>query len=306
MSQTTGTNNNTKQDNSLGLDQKATMTAKGETFEKVLTAAGLTTLMGTGVPMSTVQEELVVNVNTDWIQSVAQSLIDSAYMYDNRIDDELTVERLSLYLEWVFVNRINYLHRGTNVVHPRSVQYPTVIYDALARLTRYDGAKTDGALIIPRPPFQADDEVESDATETEQAGPDQISECGVRTQELPQTVGVDTHKWLSGNRILAFPDHDKFAAKMKIAGIQLATGIPMTRNSEVRTMFEMNVNPCGHITTAGKVPSIQDVFARCFYDFVALSSLVGVQKTELLLYSTLKSKLLDVTNGYVTNYRAGN
>ena len=282
----------------LGITSGKTDSVKGSALSEVLSSVELTTLMGRGVPLATQQDEVLVLPCRRWLREIATNTINVVYMYDNKIpkvgeQDAVTVDTLTEYLYWVVLNRINYLHQGRNVVHPRAVEYPVMMFDALARLTRYDGAKKDGALVIPTLGLTSLDGavVNREATA--------IAAETVAMLGLPE----GTDNWVDNQgRVIAFPNHDRFASYLKVMGVQMATGLPMSRTSEVRTLFEMDINDTA-VTTAGQVPSITEVFARCYYQFEALTNLVGAQKVELLLYNTITSKLYDVVAEYVKNYR---
>lgn len=290
------TNTNDKVIKALKLDENMTKNAKGETLSSVLKATNLESLMGTGAPRATFEEVLEMDANMDWLEEVAQAIQDTAYKYQNQWNDAMTPELLAVYLRWVILNRINFLENGRNAVHPKNVSYPTLMYDALCRITRYDGAVRDGAQIIPS------------------VGPAEISaqEAEVINAWIEAYTGTPTTadntftatSWIDEQgRVIAFPGHDNLERLLRIAGVEMATGLPMTRKSTIRTMFEMSVDQDEYVTTAGQAPTVADVFSRCFYEFEALTNLIGVQKVELLLYHTLKSKLLDITEGYVKNFR---
>ena len=294
----TAKDNATKVNTALGLKEEMTKNTSGQTLTKVLEDVNLESLMGSGVPMATLEEVMIVRANNEWTLSVAEAIIDAAYMYQNQIDlDVITPELLSLYIQWVILNRINFLENGRNEVHPKNVCYPTLMYDALCRITRYDGAVKDGAQIIPS---IGEAEIDEDAQEVLEAW--MQAQCNRR--QFNENAVWEHDSWIDDtDRVRAFPGHDNLERLLKVAGVEMATGLPMTRKSTIRTMFEMNVDTEGYVTTAGQAPTVADVFSRCFYDFQALANLVGVQKVELLLYSTLREKLLDIANGYVKNFR---
>lgn len=279
-------NKNEAVEKALGLSSKMTESVNGDALSKVL-ADKLEAYMGKGIPLATVQEEVVVMPNKVWLRSVAEALVEVSYAYDNHMpmipgtdEPRVTVGKLTEYLNWVVLNRINYLYNGRNAVHPRSVEYPTMMYDALARLTRYDGAKVDGALIVPK------------------LGDTTLDKSTAEMVGLPG----NTKSWLKDGKVIAFPEHEKFANWLKVMGISMATGLPMSRTSGVRTLFEMEMDDV-RVTTAGSVPSIAELFARCYYKLDALSKLVGMQRVELMLVSTLNAKIYDIAQEYVTCYR---
>lgn len=264
---------NTTQDakmKALNITDKATSNHEGKSMNTILAGLSLESLMGKGAVLPTVNEKREVGVNMNWIEQVAADLLFVANAYGNTIPEELTVKKVAEYIEWVFANRINYCEYGTNAVHPRNIQYPVMIYDALARLTRYDNSGVDGAQVIP-----------------------------TLSSELKEKFVEE-----GSNKVKALDGHDAIVRNMKIAGIELATGLPMTRTSSVRTMYEMSVDTTNDsVTTAGQVPSIAEVFGRCFYELEALTELVGMQKVQLILYTTIKNSIYDICERYVIKQR---
>lgn len=281
----------------LGITSGKTDSVKGSALSEVLTSVELSTLMGKGVPLATEQLEVLVMPCRTWLREIATNIMQVVYMYDNRVPqvngaDAVTVDTLTEYLYWVVLNRINYLHQGRNVVHPRAVEFPVMMFDALARLTRYDGAKKDGAMVIPTLGLVGPNGIDTGAM--------------VIPPETRELLGLapNVNNWLDNQgRVIAFPNHDRFASNLKVMGVQMATGLPMSRTSEIRTLFEMDITDTA-VTTAGQVPSITEVFARCYYQFEALTNLVGAQKVELLLYNAITQKLYDIVAEYVINYRS--
>lgn len=279
-------------------DSKKTAAVNGEDLNKVLESLG--ERMGKGSIMFNDEVEIEVDVNMDWLKEVATNLIDNCYAFDNHVDDELTPELLSRYLKWVILNRINYVRNGRNVVHPRDVKYPVVMFDALARIADYNGSKQDGAFITVKIGNEMLDDKELELI----AGmkPEEIK---AYKEELKKE-GAETKapkSWISNSRVIDFPGRNKIVRMMEIAGIQMATGLPMEKKTQERTMYEMEVNTQDSITTAGATPSIAQVFARCFYKYEAVSQLVGPQKVELLLYNTLQDALVEITERYVVQKR---
>lgn len=262
----------TKQD-SNAVDKElrivATMTQnhEGKSLADLLKDSAFAKQMGTGAVLPTVNDTWKVGANMDWINEVAANLLFVAQSFNNNVPEDLDADTIATYLRWVIANRVNYCENGRNEVHPRSIEYPVMMYDALARITRYDNSAVDGAQVIP-----------------------------TLTDE-------DKAEWFENGKVKALEDHDKIVRNMKIAGIEMATGLPMTRNSSIRTLYEMEVNTEGAVTTAGQVPNVSEVFARCFYEMEALTNLVGMQKVQLLLYRTIKSSLYDICERYVKNNR---
>lgn len=288
--------NNDAVTKALKLDNEKTKNAKGETLSKVLEDTSLQSLMGSGAPRATIRTDIVVEANMNWLNQLSQAIHDTAYKYNNQWADALTPELLADYLRWVVLNRVNFLRNGRNIVHPKNLAYPTVMYDALARLTQYDGSVKDGALLEPTVgPAHIDDAT----LQRLQAW----QEHCYNGAEVPENEMFTADSWIDNDRIIAFPGHDNIERLLKVAGVEMATGLPLTRKSTIRTMYEMNVDQNDYVTTAGQVPTVADVFARCFYQFEAIANLVGVQKVELLLYRMLRDKLLDITEGYVKNFR---
>lgn len=254
-------------DKALNINDKMTVNHENKSMDTILKDTPFGAQMGRGAVLPTINETREVGANMDWIKQVAADLLFVAESYQNHVPEELTVEVVSEYLEWVIANRINYCENGKNEVHPRSIEYPVMMYDALARITRYDNSAVNGCQIIPT--------------------------CKKEVKD----------KWLKQGRIIALKDHDKIVRNMKIAGIEMAQGLPMTRSASVGTMYEMALNLEDSVTTAGQVPSISEVFARCFYELEALTELVGMQKVQLILYTTIKNSLYDVCERYVINKR---
>lgn len=253
---------------------------------------GLKTLMGTGNPILGEDEVLVVKAETKWTKVVAETMIDIALMYQNRVSDDMTADLLSVYLEWVILNRVNYVEHGRNQVHPKNVKYPTVMYDALAKVSRFNGVQTMGAQILPS---VGEAKLGAEAAETLNTWMKVNGEEQVFSEE---------DSWLKDGKIIAFPNHEKLERLMGVAGIELATGIPMTREVNDASFYKLAVDTEGKITTAGDAPDISAVFARCFYQFEAVTNLFGKQKVELMLYKAMKSALFDVIQGYVKNFRS--
>lgn len=219
-------------------------------------------------PVDNGSHELVVKPSDLGTKHIATLLLDAAYEYDNHVSGDLTVDTVSEYLEWVFVNRINYLsNNGKNDVHPRNIEYPTICFDALSAIRRYDGSTLDGIVIIP---------------------------------VLSETL---KNKWMKDGKVKALANHDEIARKMKVAGIKMTTALPMDRTTTDRTFFEVQV--AERITTSGSVPSEDVIFSRMMYEFKALSALFGVQKMELILQTAVKQAMYDIVRRYVTNRTAG-
>ena len=285
--------------NNAGLaDSKKTAAVNGEDLNQVLDS--LKERMGKGSIMYSMEVEVEVDVNMDWLKEVAINLLDNAYAYDNRVDDELTPELLSHYLKWVVLNRINYVRNGRNVVHPKDIKYPVVMFDALARIADYNGSKTDGAFINPKIKDSTINDYElgligAMTPEEVKAYKEELTKEGVNAK-LPTS-------WVENGRVIDFPNRVKITRMLEIAGIQLATGLPMEKRTTDRTMYEMSVDTQDSITTAGSTPSIAQVFGRCFYEYEAVTQLVGPQKVELLLYNTLKEALVEITGRYVEQKR---
>ena len=292
--------NENKVTNKTGLaDSKKTAAVNGEDLNKVLESLG--ERMGKGSIMFNDEVELKVDVNMNWLEEVSTNLLNNCYAFDNHVDEALTPELLSHYLKWVILNRINYVRNGRNVVHPRDVKYPVVMFDALARIADYNGSKYDGAFItVVIGDEKLDDkelELISGMTPEEvKAFKEELKKEGVTDKKIPTS-------WISNGRVIDFPGRNKIVRMMEIAGIQMATGLPMEKKTTERAMYEMEVNTQDSITTAGATPSIAQVFARCFYKYEAVSQLVGPQKVELLLYNTLQDALVQITERYVVQKR---
>lgn len=198
---------------------------------------------------------------------MAKLLLDVAYEYDNHVNEELTVDKVAEYLEWVYCNRINYVKAGKNEVHPRSVEYPTICYDSLAAIRKYDGGSIDGIQINP---------------------------------ELSQAL---QDKWLRNDRVKELEGHEDIARMLKVAGVKMSLCLPLDRTTTDRTWFEMAVGE--RVTTSGVAPSMDQVFSRTMYQFEALTTLFGVQKLELILTAAIKSAMYDIVRRYVSNRTAG-
>lgn len=270
---------------------KSNQTAVKEGNVTIKGLDNLKDLMGNGNPILSEDEVVKMMPETEWTKAVAQTLLDIAEMYQNSVSEELSVDLLSVYLEWVILNRINYVQNGRNQVHPKNVKYPTVMYDALAKVSRFDGVQTMGAQILPQV---------GDATMSEETA--EILNKWVDPKGLTQAF-VEGQSWVKDGKVIAFPNHEKCERLMGVAGIELATGIPMTRTVEDASFYKMSVDTNGKITTAGDAPDISAVFARCFYQFDAVVNLFGKQKVELVLYKALEAALFDVLQGYVKNFR---
>lgn len=280
-------------------DSKKTVCVDGQDLNKVLADVKLEELMGTGNPMLTVSREVEIDMNYDWISELSTCLIDAAYAKDNKTD-KLKPELLESYLRWVFLNRLNYIKNGRNAVHPRDVKYPVVIYDALARLAIYEGTSQDGGHLIPTikdSKFKPSDE--ELFTSLDKRESDKLEE-----KDEVAGSGLSLEDWIVNGRVQDFPRRLEIVRLMEQAGIQLATGLPMEKRSNDRTMYEMQVEISDAITTAGAVPSIAQVFSRCFYAFEAVTELVGPQKVELLLYKTIKAELYNICDRYVKQMRS--
>lgn len=277
--------------NAFQINDSLTANTNGESMSKVL--AQLETMMGKGAPVATLSKELKVMPSAEWTYRVSVAMLDAAYMYQNHVNEDLTAEILSEYLNWTLMNRINYLHKGRNEVHPKNVIYPVVMYDALARMTRYDGVTENGSLVIPK--------VEGTMSEETVTRLNAWLDKNDKAKTKPRFT--TSSSWIKGDKVIAFPYHDELERLIQLAGIQTATGLPMTRTASSRVMFEMDIDTEGQITTAGEIPSISDVFARCFYSFEAISELVGMQKVELILYKAVKSELHNIVAGYVKNFK---
>lgn len=271
--------------NNDGSQNKESVTIKG--------LDGLKELMGNGNPILGEDEVLVVKAEAEWTKAVAETLLDIAFMYQNHIDEKLTSDLLSVYLEWVILNRVNYVEKGQNELHPKNVKYPTVMYDALAKVSRFNGVQTMGAQILPSVgEAKMSAETATILTEWNKANGE-------------KQVFSEGDSWLnSQGKIIVFPKHEKFERLMGVAGIELATGIPMTREVNDASFYKLAVDTEGKITTAGDAPDISAVFARCFYHFEAVTNLFGKQKVELMLYKAMESALFDVLQGYVHNFRS--
>lgn len=254
-------------DKELKIVETLTHNHDGKALSSLLSEVPFAKQMGNGAVIATINETREVGANMDWIDEVASSLLNVAISYNNTVPKELTEEVLAKYLRWVIANRINYCENGKNEVHPRSIEYPVMMYDALARITRYDNSAVDGCQVIP-------------------------------------TLNAkDKKEWYKDGKVKALENHDQIVRWMKIAGIDLAVGLPMTRSSSVRTMYEMSVDTNNAVTTAGQAPTVTEVFARCFYELEALTELVGMQKVQLILYKTVKNSLYDICERYVVNKR---
>lgn len=268
-----GNKNNNQKTNGNAVDKELkiveTMTHnhEGKTLSSILSGSTFASQMGSGAVLPTINETREVGANMDWLNEVARNLLTVAESYQNNIPEELTEEKIAEYLRWVIANRVNYCENGKNDVHPRSIEYPVMMYDALARITRYDNSAVDGCQIIPT------------------------------------LTAEDKKKWFENGRVKALKDHDKIVRNMKIAGIEMCAGLPITRSSSVRTMYEMAVDTNKSVTTAGQAPTVTEVFARCFYELEALTELVGMQKVQLILYNTVKNSLYDICERYVINKR---
>lgn len=268
--------------------------------EKNVTVKGLDTLktlMGNGCPMLSTDEVVSVVSNPKWTLETAKALITVAEMYGNTVKSELTPELLSAYIEWVILNRVNYVQNGRNAIHPKNVKYPVVIYDALAKMGRFEGVTTIGANILPNVGE------EQPMSELSQRAVYQW-ENGLSDKEMEEISVFTPIDWVKDGKIVEFPKLVEFERLMSVAGIELATGVPMNRSVQDDNMFKMDVKTEGEITTAGNAPDISTVFARCFYQFDAVSTLFGRQKVELMLYKAMESALFDVMKGYVKNFRA--
>lgn len=258
-------NNGNAVDKELKIVETLTHNHEGKTLSSILSGSTFAMQMGSGAVLPTINETREVGANMNWINEVARNLLMIADSYQNNIPEGLTEEVVAEYLRWVIANRVNYCENGKNEVHPRSIEYPVMMYDALARITRYDNSAVDGCQIIPT------------------------------------LTAEDKKKWYKDGRVKALKDHDKIVRNMKIAGIEMVAGLPMTRSSSVRTMYEMAVDTNNSVTTAGQAPTITEVFARCFYELEALTELVGMQKVQLILYTTIKNSLYDICERYVIN-----
>ena len=254
-------------DKELKIVETMTHNHDGKTLSAILGETPFAKQMGNGAVLATINETREVGANMDWLNEIANCLLYVANSFNNTVPEELTEEVIAEYLRWVIANRINYCENGRNEVHPRSIEYPVMMYDALARITRYDNSAVDGCQVIPT--LNAEDKA----------------------------------KWFENGKVKALENHDKIVRNMKIAGIEMASGLPMTRSSSVRTMYEMAVDTNNSVTTAGQVPNNSEVFARCFYELEALTELVGMQKVQLILYNTIKSSLYDICERYVINKR---
>lgn len=294
-------------------DKVKTASVNGEDLNQVL--AELATRMGSGAVIPNGEEVLKMNCNDEWLLLVSRRMLDAAYKYDNTVKFELTEELIAVYLKWVMLNRMNYVVNGRNVVHPRDVKYPVLMFDALARIAKYDGTKSNGNTIKIAIKDSEITEMEEAIlmkafpSEYEKMVKRQFPDGREETQEVDsegnQVAGRKKPlSWVENNRVIDFPGRDSIVSYMSVAGIQIATGLPMEKTTQDRTIYEMDIDEARDIvTTAGMTPSIAQVFARCFYDFTVLSEIVGPQKVELLLCSTLRSALTEIVEKYVQNMR---
>lgn len=268
MSKELTTNSNlTAKDKALGIVDKMTHNHEGKALSSIIGESSFAKQMGQGAVLPTISEDREIGANMDWIKALAKNLLEVAEAYQNNVPEDLTEEVLAEYLEWVIANRVNYCKHGKNEVHPKNVEYPVLMFDALARIGEYDNSAVDGCQIIP---------------------------------VVPQAT---QKKWMKNGKITALKNHDTIARNMKIAGIDMTMGLPYNRKSNVRTMYEMALDTNASITTAGQSPAPQEVFARCFFELEALTELVGMQKVQLILYRTVKSSLYDICERYVKNMR---
>lgn len=276
--------------------EELTKDVNNRSIGQVLEAVGLKTVMGSGTPRPTEEVRLMVSPDKAWLREVADMILLAASTYDNHVHENLTVDILTEYLYWVILNRINYVDHGRNAVHPSAVSYPVMIYDALARIVRYDGATVDGSNVIP----QVGERAISEEAQVVLGTWIQANTCpGATPHETPEN-------WFDGERIIRFPYSETIVRYLTVAGVHMTMGLPMQRKETVRNFYEMEVCKEGYVTTAGKLPTIQETFARCFYEFAAIANLVGIQKVELVLYDVLRSKLYDVASSYVKNMRNHN
>lgn len=250
---------------------------------------GLKTLMGSGSPILQNEDEVVkMKAKSEWTKEVAATLISVADMYGNNTKD-LSTDLLGAYLEWVILNRINYVQNGRNAIHPRNIKYPTVMFDALSKMGRFEGVTTIGANIVPE---VADEDIMS------QSAMDAVNAWADKDSKLSSAA-----EWVKDGKIIEFPRITEFERLMQVAGIELASGLPMTRTVVDEKMYQMQISDTGEITTAGETPDISAVFARCFCQFNAVSTLFGKQKVELMFYKAMESALFDIMRGYVKNFR---
>lgn len=261
------TNKGNDADKKLGIIPERTKDVNGQELQAILAQAGFKAV-SVGSPISQENQVVFVTVNADWIDTFADELLLIAESYRNNINEGLTREVLVEYLHWVIVNRINFVHAGRNAVHPRDIQYPVVMFDALARIVRYDATNEYGCMVIPR----LGDE--------------------------------DCEEWVDGNdRVRALENYQQIASWMKAAGILMEAGLPMVRQAEIGNLYRLDVNDDGWITSDGTVPTPQELFARCFYEFDVLTNLIGPQTVQIYLYEEMRAKLYEVLSGYVRNFR---
>lgn len=271
------------------VNEKLTQGKNNKAMKESSAIKSLETLMGKGAIINLdIQEAYLMRPNREMLHRIAEALFMAAEAQDNNVSG-LTVEMLTDYLEWVFANRINYVYGNRNAVQPKSVEYPVMVYDALARIARYDGGKVDGAHY--RPSLQTKDDIYTIGEET-------------RARLWPNKAGKGADKdaptsWLdSGNRVIEFPGLVRFTALMKRAGIVCAMALPMHREAEIRTLFEMEVTET-RISTAGSGANAQEALSRACVSMKPATNLVGAQKVEICRLIDLQNMVYDLAYDYV-------
>ena len=272
------------------VNEKLTHGKSNKAMKESSAIKNLETLMGKGAIINLdIQGDYMMRPNREMLRVVAEGLLMAAEAQDNNTD-ELNVDTLTDYLEWVFANRINYVHGNRNAVQPKSIEYPVMVYDALARIARYDGGKVDGAHYIPSL------STSNDCYEIEEA-------TRVRlwpSQADPTVAAADAPtSWLdASNRIIEFPNLIRFTALMKRAGIVCGMALPMHRELEIRTLFEMEVAE-NRISTAGMGANAQEAFARACITMQPATNLVGAQKVEICRVRDLHTMVYELAYEYV-------
>jgi hypothetical protein len=272
------------------VNEKLTHGKNNKAMKETGAMKALDALMGKGVIINLdIQEDYMVRPNRQMLETIAEGLLMAAEAQANNVDG-LTVESIADYLEWVFANRINYVRGHRNRVQPKSVEYPVMVYDALARIARYDGGKTDGAHYIPSLCTQDNPYVIAQETR-QRLWPDADAPGGVR-RNAPVS-------WLDdGNRVIEYPGLARFTALLKRAGIQMAMALPMHRELEIRKLFEMEVTG-DRVTTACNCGNVQEVLARACYCMEPATNLVGTQKVELCRVQDVIGMIYELSYDYV-------
>lgn len=182
----------------------------------------------------------------------------------------ITVEELTEYLEYVFNARVFYVAGLGLSEHPKSVEFPTLMWPILAAVGKvWNGEK--GVTIHPIPKQE---------------------------DEMFYSLDEDTGK-LTRKKALSVPDSKfKVLNTLKAWGVSMATGLPMSRDSEDDVLFQL-VEVDGYIKGVHGKTSPAYVYARSMFDMTFLSSLYGDARVQYTTLTALRSGICDIVGRHV-------